>query len=302
MIASSDIIASLVVAGLYAALFIAAEIWRRKGTPEVESTRKMVHFGGGIVALSFPYIFQSHWPIFIMAVLFMLFLVVARRSSLLQSVQNVERSSIGEIVYPIAIYLTFLLDSLDGRFQYYAIAVLVLAVADAAAGIIGKARGHVEYRVNGDRKSLEGSAAFFVITFLIIVVALGIAGEMPIVEILSVALLASLLLTILEAVSPRGFDNLTIPIGAWCVLGGITQFAWEYLLSGFFILSLATVSLSLVMARRHPDLPASILLIGIFDRQMRILRVSTKPKPADRLDTPVKKHDDTENKSRHTDA
>lgn len=267
MIPSSDIIASLVVAVLYVALFAAAEIWRRKGSPEVESTRKMVHFGGGMVALSFPYIFQSHWPILIMAVMFTLFLIAVRRSSLLQSVQKVNRSSIGEIVYPIAIYLTFLLDSLDGRFQYYTIAVLVLAVADAAAGIIGSGWGHVEYRVNGDRKSVEGSAAFFVITFIIMVAALGVAGEMAIVEILAVALLASLVLTVLEAVSPRGFDNLTLPVGTWCVLGFIAGYPWGYLAGGFVLLLAVILAISLALARRYPDFGASILLLGIFDRK-----------------------------------
>lgn len=277
MITSSDIIASLVVAGLYVALFAVAEIWRRKGSPQVETTRKLVHFGGGMVALSFPYIFQSHWPVLIMAVLFTLLLIVARRSSLLQSVQNVERSTIGEIVYPSAIYLVLFLDSLDDRFQYYAIAVLVLAIADAVAGIIGSEIGHVEYRVNGDRKSLEGSATFFIITFLIIAAALGAAGEKTVVGIVAVALLASLVLTVLEAVSPRGFDNLTLPIGTWCVLGIIVHYPWGYLAAGSAILLAGLFIVWRAMAYRYPEYPASIMLLGMLDYEFLLRYHSIKP-------------------------
>lgn len=219
----SDITASLIAASLYIALFAAMEIWSRVGSPDVEMTRKGVHFGGGLIALSFPYLFDSHWTVLILAILFTIALIVTKRLRLLRSVQGVDRITIGEIIYPLAVYATFFLSTTTGAYYIYTIAILELALADAVAGIVGKRFGRRIYRIGGGRKSVEGSAAFFTTAFAIVFAGLLFAGTHTPVECSVAAAFVALPLTALEAVAPTGTDNVAVPIGAWYLVSFVAQ-------------------------------------------------------------------------------
>lgn len=220
MIFNSDIISAAVVGTLYLLLFAGAEYWRHKGSPDVEHTRKLVHAGGGMIALGFPWFFRSHWTILTLAVIFALILIVTRRAGILRSVQGVERSTIGEIIYPAAVYLSFLLSSIHGGVAFYLAPLLVLAISDALAGVVGKRIRSPLYDFGGETKSLAGSTAFFIPTLLIMAVALngGISPEMLAGGAIIIALTAAAGLTIVEALSPRGLDNITLPMAAWYFL------------------------------------------------------------------------------------
>jgi len=215
---TAEIIASLITGGAYLALFAGVELWSRWRSPDVEITRKTVHCAGGLIALSFPLLFQSPWTVVLLGLLFAAMLAATKRSGLLRSVQGVERITLGEIVYPVAIATTYLLSSIAGGADIYTLAILILAFSDAAAGVIGKRHGRRLYTVWGERKSVEGSAAFYVTTLLIVATGLVIAGDHAVPRALLMAQMAALLLTGVEAISPRGIDNLSVPIAAWAVL------------------------------------------------------------------------------------
>ena len=66
-----------------------------------ELIRKLLHVGVGLIALSFPWLFSSAWPVFVVVALAALFIWIVRatgrRLSLLGSVlSNVHRQSRGE--------------------------------------------------------------------------------------------------------------------------------------------------------------------------------------------------------------
>ncbi len=219
MIFTSDIISAIVVGALYLVLFAAAEIWRRTGSPDVEHTRKLVHFGAGVIALAFPYLFRSHWTILLLAGIFALILIWTRRTGVLRSVQGVERSTIGEIIYPAAVYLTFLLSSIHGGIEFYVAPLLTLAISDALAGIIGKRIASPLYHFGGEAKSLAGSLAFFLPTAVITGLALnGFSAASWANPQIIPPLTVAAGLTMIEALSPRGLDNITIPVAAWYFL------------------------------------------------------------------------------------
>ena len=54
-----------VLIGLVGAL----AFWRRLAEPHVEVTRKLLHIGMGLVALTFPWLFTEFWPIVVLAVI-----------------------------------------------------------------------------------------------------------------------------------------------------------------------------------------------------------------------------------------
>ncbi|MEP7218098.1 MAG: hypothetical protein ABI876_04235, partial [Bacteroidota bacterium] len=227
----SEALSALLTAALYLTLFIGVEIWSRRRHPDPETSRKLVHFGGGMIALLFPELFQSHWSVLVLAVAFFGLLIITKRSGKLQSVQGVERGTVGEIIYPLAIWLTLFLSTIFGGPDIYRIIVLILAVADALAGLVGKRYGRHRYLVAGGSKSVEGSATFFIVTAVIIWGGLrlllaelarnlegmvnNVVSRESELNLILTAILVALLLTGVEAVSSKGIDNITVPLAAW---------------------------------------------------------------------------------------
>ncbi len=97
---------------------------------------------------------------------------------------------------------------------------LVLGFADGIAEPIGLRWGAMKYRVpsiirgKASVRSLEGSSAVFTATLIVILATHGSTA-------VGLALLLAVAVTIAEAVSPHGLDNLTIPL----TTGGILAVA-----------------------------------------------------------------------------
>lgn len=87
--------------------------------------------------------------------------------------------------------------------------VLVMGYGDGLAAVIGQAVKSKEFNIAGNKKSLAGSLAMFCVT-LIIFVGFLIYCNAEYIAIKSI--LVALLMTIVEAVSIKGTDNLTVPL------------------------------------------------------------------------------------------
>jgi len=97
----------------------------------------------------------------------------------------------------------------------YAIAagVLPMAYGDATASIIGERFGRHRYKLVA-RKSLEGSIAMFTVSFASLTVSLiffSIFYPIQVLAKLPAVLAAAAVGTLVEGLSPMGFDNLTVP-------------------------------------------------------------------------------------------
>ncbi|MCW4054575.1 MAG: phosphatidate cytidylyltransferase [Candidatus Bathyarchaeota archaeon] len=92
--------------------------------------------------------------------------------------------------------------------------VLPMAYGDASAAIIGKKYGKRQYYVFTN-KSLEGSATMFLVSFLTIEVSLlffSTLYSLPLLFLTVATLVVASIATIAEALSPLGFDNITVPM------------------------------------------------------------------------------------------
>lgn len=197
-------------------IFGAAELWRWYASPPTEWSRKFVHFTGGLLVLAFPWIFESRWSVAALVATFSMVIWGTRRAGLLQSVHDVSRASEGGLFYPLGVVLLFTL-AYD-RPAFYLAAALALIVSDTAAALFGSAYGRNTYTVESDRRSLEGSVAFFLTTFLAIHLPLllmtGIERDVSVL----IAVHVALLVTLVEGVSIRGSDNLLVPLSAYFLL------------------------------------------------------------------------------------
>ena len=208
------------VAAAFLALFGAAELWRRHGAPPVEWTRKLVHMGGGVISATFPWVFAHQWPVLAIALGAIGAFALGRRHELLRSVTAVERRSRGEVWFPVGVYLLFVVARHTPVFWLIALSALVFS--DTAAALIGRTYGRLGYMVGEDRKSLEGSLVFLVVTFLAVHVALLLDTPIDRAASVLVAVQIGLLVASFEAISMRGNDNLVVPLGTYYLLLKLT--------------------------------------------------------------------------------
>ena len=107
--------------------------------------------------------------------------------------------------------------------QPYVIAagILPMAYGDASAALIGEKYGKKRYRVFA-KKSLEGSIAMFLVSFLSLagsLVFFSLLYPLPLLGSILAALAVALVAVLAETFSPLGLDNLTVPL-----LGALTFF------------------------------------------------------------------------------
>jgi phytol kinase len=96
--------------------------------------------------------------------------------------------------------------------------MLLLALADAAAALIGLFYGQIHYTTTEGHKSAEGSAAFLACAFLLVHVPLLLFTETGRAESLLIALLMALLAAAVEAIAWNGLDNLVLPLVSFLLL------------------------------------------------------------------------------------
>lgn len=228
---------ALIVAAVFLSLVGLGEILRGLNLCSQEATRKFVHLTGGVVSLSFAYLFKSHWTILGLCIAFVSLMVFTKKFGLLPSVHGVKRKSSGDLLHPIAIYLTFSVTSHMERPDFYLISIMVLSVSDALAAIIGVSYGFKVFRVEEEKKSIEGSFIFLLSTFLIVHLGLLLLTHTGRIESVLIALLIAVLVTCFEAISLGGADNIIIPFGTLFILDRIYRLPLEDLV--FRLCSLA---------------------------------------------------------------
>lgn len=196
-------------------------VYRRLGLSG-EITRKFAHFAATLSTITFPYLFDDHWYVLSLAVIFFLLLFISRNHSYLKSIHDINRISIGSYLLPVAIYLTFLVSHLMNNDFLFILPMLVLAICDPVAGIMGINLQQYNHKIRIFKWELQktwlGSISFFVSCFLISIVALYFNQMRIDLEILWVAIAISLVSSVVELVSWKGTDNLLIPMSVLLVL------------------------------------------------------------------------------------
>ena len=208
---NEEIIHIILLASSFLILFTSAEILYHKFNVEAELTRKYVHIVTGLLTMLFPQMLTNHWSVLILCASFLLILITSLKFNLLPSINNIDRVSRGSILYPIVVYSCYLMSSFHLSFTMFYIPILILAISDPLAALIGRKWSVLVYTTFGYNKSLGGSLAFFLSSFLISYLLLTLFESEGIIYI---SVLVAVLTTFTESISHKGYDNLTIPIAA----------------------------------------------------------------------------------------
>lgn len=95
-----------------------------------------------------------------------------------------------------------------------AIAIFAMSYGDGFASIIGIKYGKKKYNLFGDEKSYVGSTAMFIFTFILTIIALLYYQITITYIILGYLFFISFISAIVEGLTPKGLDNLSVPFVA----------------------------------------------------------------------------------------
>ncbi len=211
----------LIVGGALFALLAMLAILQATTKIAPETARKLFHLGGGAIALALPWLFDEMWPVIAMGVgasagLLALRAVPALKAGPGRVLHAVGRRSYGEFWFLLGIVVIFLIAG--DNVVVYSIGILILAVADSAAALVGVLYGLHPFAVQDGEKTAEGSIALFMMAFLCVQIPLLLFTDVGRPELLLISTNIGLLVTLGEANASRGADNAILPIAVVVLL------------------------------------------------------------------------------------
>lgn len=201
----------------------------RRPQRQPEITRKVIHIGTGHVILLAWWLWIPAWVGIAASLLFGAIALLSYILPLLPGINNVGRRSFGTFFYASSIGLLVAWFWPLAQPEYAALGILVMAWGDGLAGLVGRRWGQHSYRLAGMDKSWEGSGTMAIVSTAVIALVLigssAMTGSPSLTTplLLGVALGGGILAALLEAFSPLGIDNLTVPLGSaawvWWLVG-----------------------------------------------------------------------------------
>ena len=249
-----------------AVMTCALRLYQRLASPHPELVRKLMHVGMGLTAVSFPWAFADVWPVVVLGVVSLtamtcLRLVRGLKQGIGDVLGAVARRSLGEFYFIVGVAVLFLLTHGEPAPLgpiLYCVPLLILALADAGAALVGVRYGRVRYDTIDGQKSAEGSVTFFAVAFFCTYLPMLLATDTDGAKTLLIALTLGFLVMLFEAVAWHGLDNLVIPLVTFLILKiFLTKTPLELAVR---LMVLIVLSLFVLVFRRRASLDGSALL------------------------------------------
>lgn len=196
----SELTKAVLLSIAFVAVFVLMEALKRKFKLSPELTRRFAHLMSGFFALLDFFLVQ---PLTFVIMLFsgLAFISISHWKNIFTSIHNVKRSTLGEVYLPIGQILTYFLA--QGNVQVFVQSILIITFADSLAGLTSDL-------FKAERKMVRGSIVFFAATLAIL--RFTSPAELWWLIVISLAL------TFVERFSPKGTDNITVPVAASLLL------------------------------------------------------------------------------------
>lgn len=228
---SKDILNTGILAASFLLLFGLAEVLYYKLKVKAELTRKLVHFGTGMITLLFPLMLSNHWFVLFLCASFAIILLASMKFNMLKSINAIDRKSHGSILYPVAVYGCYLVynyypanlgEPVEACIYFY-LPILTLAICDPLAALLGKNFPYGKFKIGNDTKTLAGSFTFFISSIALTILVFLFFGkfESDLSHVILISTAIAFCGSIVEAISGSGTDNITIPA---CVLATLILF------------------------------------------------------------------------------
>jgi phytol kinase len=204
---------ALILAFVYVFVAIGlGELLRRSLHLSQGFTRKFIHIAVGMISIPTVLMFQSLYWAIIPPLAFIVINYLDYRFGLIQAMMSSNRSNLGTVYFPISFAVILAVfwgnPSMPTTHPHLIVAALMpMTWGDALAAVVGERIGRHRYTILGHMRSLEGSATMLVVSALATWLALGNLSS----SAAYIATIAAWGATLVEAISPWGIDNLTVP-------------------------------------------------------------------------------------------
>ena len=144
-LAAHTLVAIAVALAAFMALFVGLRLYAQAAAAKPETTRKMFHAGSGVLTLAFPFLFHELWPVLLLTGASLLLIasvkfVPALRTRYGGVANRVDRTTLGEIYFPVSVALLFWLTR-GATPLLFVIPILMLTFADATCALVGSRYG-----------------------------------------------------------------------------------------------------------------------------------------------------------------
>ena len=190
---------------------LGSELILQFGWLSPNSNRRLVHMTIGLLITLSPLIFSTYHQPSTLAFIFIILNIFAFNNKIFKGIHSQGRITYGTIYFPIAYFILTI-----GFWQYTELIIIslsLLALSDPLAAIIGENTTHgVEFTAWKDKKTVQGTAAFFISAILLIWMITNYLFAYSNTYLLFFTLFTATGATLAEICSHRGSDNLSIPI------------------------------------------------------------------------------------------
>ncbi|MFW9975364.1 MAG: diacylglycerol/polyprenol kinase family protein [Candidatus Thorarchaeota archaeon] len=236
------------IAVFYAVIILTiADITRKKRNLGSEVTRRIVHLFAGAAIWTVPY-YPHPWVATLVALTFVIMLALANTErfsgffAAMARPEDLEHNSVrGPFWYAISITLLTGIFTFTGYYELYfipAAAIHIMMFGDGMSAPIGMKYGRTTTRVIfGSNRSVPGTLAVFIFGFFGSLLAFWwfgifslanpvfiVGGNILWFEMIALALVGATTATLVEFVSPKGTDNITLPL-ITCLVVFLAAFA-----------------------------------------------------------------------------
>lgn len=221
-----------ILLGYFAVCAAGALVLRRVVTVPTEVFRKTLHIIllGSVFVLTFA--FRTWWVSAIatgvFAVLVFPILAFAERMNgyselLTERKQGEIKNSLIAVFGMFAVLLSVCWGVFGEKYLVIA-SVLAWGLGDAAAALVGKRFGqhYIEGKLVEGRKSLEGTIAMFIVSFISVMVVLIVNGSVSWYGCAEIAAVTAAVSAVVELYTKNGFDTLTCPFAAAAIMIPLT--------------------------------------------------------------------------------
>ena len=202
----------IVVSIIYIGVVIAsAKAFEKAGK---EASRKFIHImlsNWWIIAMIF---FKDALVASILPALFIVINYLSYKKGIISVMERDEgeenKESMGTVFYAVSLFILTLITFGPLKNPLIGLCgIFVMGYGDGFAAVIGQAVKSREFVIKGNTKSLAGSLTMFLITLMIVAGYFTYAGA---TYIAIKSILIAVVMTIVEAVSIKGTDNLSVPL------------------------------------------------------------------------------------------
>ena len=183
-----------------------------------EASRKFIHIMLGNWWLIAMYFFNNVWFAAFVPLTFVIINYISYKKDIIKVMEREEnkKDGLGTVYYACSLLILVIITfGVLNKPILGLVPIFVMAFGDGLAAIFGKLIKSKKYKVYDTEKSIAGSLTMFIVSFIIISIYLVYINN-PFWYLKGIII--SLIITVLEAISIKGIDNITVPIATLIML------------------------------------------------------------------------------------